>query len=267
MAPLPLALHTWSLDTTPLEPALAAARAAGFDGIELRRLDYTRAAEAGHDAAWLHERVRASGLAVACVGVELGWMYASGAEQARLLGVFTEQCDRAAALGAPLVMSPVDRGRGDLARAAEAVREVGGLAAARGLRLALEFNSVCEQINRLAIMRELLARAAHPACGLLLDTYHLGRSRASLKEIEDLATEELVYVQYSDVPAGVLDQRDVLNRLPPGRGTFPFREFFAVLRTKDYGGFLSYEAPNPAAWKRDPLDVAREAVEATRAAL
>ena len=50
-----LALHTWSLDTTPLPHALAAAKAAGWDGIELRRLDYARAAEAGHDAGWVAE--------------------------------------------------------------------------------------------------------------------------------------------------------------------------------------------------------------------
>jgi len=267
MAGPPLALHTWSLDTTPLERVCTAARTAGFDGIELRRLDYVRASDAGRDASWVHACVRTSGLAVACVGVELGWMYADGPQRARLLTVFGEQCDRARALGARLVMSSVDRGAGDLARAAVSVREVGAIAAARGVRLALEFNSLCEQINRLEIAREILARAAHPACGLLLDTYHLGRSGASLKAVEDVTPEEIAYVQYSDVPAGVLDPRDALNRLPPGRGTFPFRDFFAVLRAKDYRGFLSYEAPNPAAWQDDPLRVAREALEATRALL
>ena len=32
---------------------------------------------------------------------------------------------------------------------------------------------------------------------------------------------------------------------------------------KGYAGFASYEAPNEKAWKRDPQEVAREAVEAT----
>ena len=74
-----LALHTWSLDTTALPEALAAARAAGWDGVELRRLDYARAAEAGRDAAWVTQALRATGLPVACVGVEAGWMWADGA--------------------------------------------------------------------------------------------------------------------------------------------------------------------------------------------
>ena len=34
-----LALHTWTVDATPLEGALAAAKAAGFDAVELRHVD------------------------------------------------------------------------------------------------------------------------------------------------------------------------------------------------------------------------------------
>jgi sugar phosphate isomerase/epimerase len=46
-----------------------------------------------------------------------------------------------------------------------------------------------------------------------------------------------------------------------------FRELFGLLAEKGYTGYLSYEAPNPAAWARDPRDVAREALLATRAVL
>jgi len=73
-----LALHTWTLDTTPLPETLAAARDAGWDGIELRRLDWARAADAGRSPAWVEDTVRTSALAVACVGVEFGWMWADG---------------------------------------------------------------------------------------------------------------------------------------------------------------------------------------------
>lgn len=70
----PLALHTWTLDTTPLAEALAVIKQAGWDAVELRRLDWERAAEAGQSAEQVLSLVRASGLAVACVGVELGWV-------------------------------------------------------------------------------------------------------------------------------------------------------------------------------------------------
>jgi sugar phosphate isomerase/epimerase len=240
---------------------------AGWQAVELRRLDFTRAAEAGRSAEWVLELVRASGLPVACVGVEFGWMWARGPERARLLQVFAEQCERAAALGCRTVMSPVDKGRGDIAEAAASVREVGDIAADQGLRVALEANSQAEQLNTLGRLRDLVTRARHPHCGLLVDTYHLYRSGDGLSALNDVRGEEIVYVQYSDVPARGLEPGKVLDRLPPGRGVVPFKEVFHLLAARGYAGYISYEAPNPAAWSRNPAEVASEALAATRAVL
>ena len=262
-----LALHTWTLDTTPLPDVLAAAQATGWDAIELRRLDWTRANDAGRAPTWVEETVRASGLPVACVGVEFGWMWADGAERTRVLAVFDQQCARANALGCGTVMSPVDKGTGDLARAAASVREVGDLAARHGVRLAVEFNSQCEQLNTLERVREVLAKAAHPRCGLLFDAYHMQRSGGTPRSLDDVRADEIAYVQFSDVPRGEIKRGEVLNRLPPGRGCVPFKEFFAAVRGTGYAGFVSYEAPNPAAWARPAREVAEEALAATRAVL
>jgi 2-keto-myo-inositol isomerase len=261
------ALHTWTLDSTPLSELLHIVGRVGWKAVELRRLDFTRAAEAGRSAESVLELVRASGLPVACVGVELGWMWAKGPERARLLQVFAEQCARAAALGCRTVMSPVDRGRGDVADAAVSVREVGDIAAGHGLRVALEANSQAEQLNTLGRLREVVARAGHPACGLLVDTYHLYRCGEGLPGLNDLRAEDIVYVQYSDVPASGLEPGKVLDRLPPGRGVVPFKDIFKFLAGRGYTGYISYEAPNTAAWARDPGEVAREALAATRAFL
>ena len=37
-----LALHMWTIDTTPLATALDAAKKGGFDAVELRRTDFKR---------------------------------------------------------------------------------------------------------------------------------------------------------------------------------------------------------------------------------
>ena len=113
----------------------------------------------------------------------------------------------------------------------------------------------------------LLGRAGHASCGLLLDAYHLGRSGATLKNVEDVAPSEIVYVQFSDPPRTGLEPGKALDRLPPGQGSFWFREFFALIARSGYEGYCSYEAPNPGAWARDPLTVAREALAATHAVL
>jgi len=262
-----LALHTWTLETTPLADALRATRAAGWDGVELRRVDFSRAAEKGQTAAQVLALVKASGLRVACVGVEMGWIFADGEERGRLFKAFAESCQWAAELGCATVMSASDRGRGDLARASANVREAGDIAAAHGVRLAIEFNSQAEQLNNLDVMRGIVTRAAHKSCGLLLDTYHLQRSGASLGAIDDVALGEIAFVQYSDVPRTGLEPGKALDRLPPGKGSVPFKEIFALLDRKGYRGFMSYEAPNPAAWARPADEVAREALEATRAHL
>src|SRR5262245_60574677 len=258
-----LALHTWTLDSTPLADALRAAREAGWNAVELRRLDFNRALEAGQSADDVVALVRANGLPVACVGVEFGWMWAEGAERRRLLQVFAEQCARAAVLGCTTIMSPVDRGEGSVARAADSVREVGDLAAAARVRLAVEFNSQAGQLNSLSRMREVMSRAAHPACGLLLDTYHLHRSGASVRDLDDVAASEIAYVQYSDVPASV-KPGEAMPRLAPGRGVVPFKDWFRAFADRGYAGYLSYEAPDPAAWARPAVDVARDALAATR---
>jgi 2-keto-myo-inositol isomerase len=261
----PLALHTWTLDTTPLSRVLEIARETGWPAIELRRLDFVRAAERGQTPEAVLDQVGSSGLATACVGVELGWMFATGDERARLLRAFDESCGWAKALGCRTVMSPVDRGSGDLGRAVASVAEVGDIAARHGVRLALEFNSLCEQFNSLASVRETLAKVRHPHVGLLVDAYHMGRSGAHPSALDDVPADDIAYVQFSDVPRSGLVAGQALNRLPPGQGSVPFPAFFAALERKGYAGYCSYEAPNPAAWARDPTDVAREALEATRA--
>ena len=263
----PLALHTWTLDSTPLPEALAVAKRTGWDAVELRRIDFVRAREAGKTDADVWGWVKASGLAVACVGVEMGWLHAEGQERARLLGVFAESCATAKAFGCPRVMSAVGPGQGEPAASAASVREAAGIAQALGVRLAFEFAYSAAQLNTLARMRELLARAGHPGVGLLLDTYHIVRSGGTARDVEDVAPSEIVYVQFSDVPKGALDPKQALNRLPPGQGAVPFRELFGAIVAKGYTGPFSYEAPNPAAWARPADDVAREALAASRAVL
>jgi 4-hydroxyphenylpyruvate dioxygenase len=201
------------------------------------------------------------------VGVQLGWLFAEGDERARLLEAFAESCRWASALGCATVMSPVDPGQGSLDRAVVSVREVGEIAAKHNVRLALEFNSVAQQFNSLERVRELTTRAAHPRCGILLDTYHLGRSGATIQAIRALSPEEIAYVQYSDVPRTGLQPGVTTDRLAPGLGTYPFPDFFCVLEEKGYPGYLSYEAPNTASWAKDPAQVAREAIAATRGLL
>ncbi len=264
-----LALHTWTLDSTPLPEVLRIAKQTGWSAVELRVVDFERAIDAGQSEDEVVELVRASGLTVAAMGARLGWMYAEGDERRDLVGIFADSCRRAAALDCPIVQCPVDFSRGDIRIAAERVREIGDLAGERGLKVALEPYTVAEQFNTLERGRELLAAAGHPAVGFDVDSYHVERSGDGMAAMQALTLDEIVYVQYSDVPAnaGSPAPDNLLNRLAPGQGIVPFGEFFSILAAKGYTGYYSYEAPNPATWERDPTEVAREAYAASVAVL
>lgn len=264
-----LALHTWTLDTTPLGEVLRAAKAAGWNAVELRRVDFTRCFDAGMTNGQILDLVGASGLEVACVGTEYGLIFAKGAEKKRLLRVLEETCANARALGCDLVMiAPGQNPPGTLREGAENFRDGGDVAQAHGVRLALEFNSQHPVINRLEAGREIVAAAGHPSCGLLFDAYHLERSGGGGRGFENVGPNEIFAFQYSDVPAGPpAAATRPTDRLPPGLGTVRWREVFQLLMEKNYRGYLSYEAPNPEYWSRPPEEVAREAVVATRTLL
>jgi 2-keto-myo-inositol isomerase len=260
-----LALHTWTLDTTPLDVAIAASRAAGFDAMELRATDFKRCIDAGMGNDDVLALIRASRLPVGVLGVEYGWLFAHGDESARLFKGFRQSCENAVALGCEMMMSAPGPYSGPFADAVAHLRVGGDIAAEYGLRLAIEFNSQHDVINSIAVLRELLAAAGRANCGALLDAYHMARSGAGGRGFADVPAAEIFAFQYSDLsPTPVTGVKRPTDRLPPGQGIVHWADVFGLLMEKGYDGYLSYEAPNPVLWARDPGDVAREGVEATR---
>jgi 2-keto-myo-inositol isomerase len=256
-----LALHTWTVDSTPLESALAAAKTGGFDAVELRRVDFMR-----HSNTL--DLVKKSGLPVACVGVEPGWIFSSkGDEQERLFGVFRESCQAAVALDCPTLMSAIGPGTASLDEAVASIRRAGAVAAEFKLRLALEYQFQHPVMKSLDILRDVIAKAGAKSVGLLLDAYHLQRGGRPGAGFSDVPEAEIFYVQYSDVPDAPPHGPPPVDRLPPGKGVVQWTNLFQLLAAKNYGGYISYEAPNPAHWERSAADVAGEGAQATRRAL
>ena len=261
-----LALHTWTIDTTPLATALDAAKKAGYDAVELRRIDFKRCFEAGMSNQAVLDLIRKSGIPVGILGVEYGWLFATGDESNRLFRVFRETCQNAVALNCDMLMSAPGQISCPIKDAIVHLRTAGDIAAEFGLRLAIEFNSQHDVLNSLEVQRELVSGAGKPNCGLLLDAYHLTRSGRGGRGFEEVPGGDIFVFQYSDVPAQPVPAgvRRPTDRLVPGKGIVKWREMLGLLAEKNYTGYLSYEAPNPELWARSPYDVAREGVELTR---
>jgi sugar phosphate isomerase/epimerase len=263
-----LALHMWTIDTTPLATALDAAREAGFDAVELRRTDFKRCFDAGMSKTEVLELVKKSGIPVGVLGVEYGWLFATGEESECLFKVFRESCENAVALGCGMLMSAPGQVNGPIPRAIEYLKRAGDIAGEYGLRLAIEYNSQHDVLNSLPVLRELIERANRPNCGYLIDAYHFERSGYGGASFGDLPSDKIYCFQYSDVsPNPVTGVRRPTDRLAPGKGIVKWREVLGLLAEKGYTGYLSYEAPNPDLWARSPYEVAREGVELTRALL
>lgn len=260
-----LALHMWTIDTTPLPTALDAARLAGYDAVELRRTDFKRCYDAGMSNAQVLDLIRQSGIPVGVLGVEYGWLFTAGDESRRLFKVFRESCANAVALNCKMLMSAPGPLSGPIPDAIKYLREAGDIAAEHGLRLAIEFNSQHEVLNTLAVLRELIEGAGKKNCGYLIDAYHFTRSGAGGRGFESVPAEQIFCFQYSDLsPNPVSGVKRPTDRLPPGKGVVKWRDMLGLLAEKKYTGYLSYEAPNPEMWARSPYDVAREGVELTR---
>jgi sugar phosphate isomerase/epimerase len=258
----------WTIDTTPLATALDAAREAGYDAVELRRIDFKRCYEAGMTNAQVLDLVRRSGITVGVLGVEYGWLFAKGEDSKRIFGVFRESCENAVALGCDMLMSAPGPFTGTIPEAIANLRVAGDTAAEFGLRLAIEFNSQHPVLNCMAVQREIVGSAAKKNVGLLLDAYHLARSGAPGRSFTDVPSEDIFCFQYSDLSSNpVTGVARPTDRLAPGKGVVRWREVLGLLAEKGYTGYLSYEAPNPELWARSPYEVAREGVELTRALL
>jgi sugar phosphate isomerase/epimerase len=209
--------------------------------------------------------IKGSGIPVGVLGVEYGWLFATGDESKRLFKVFRESCENAVALGCTTLMSAPGPLQGSIPDAIEYLKRAGDIAGEFGLKLGIEFNSQHPVLNKLEVLTELIIGASKPNCGYLIDTYHFTRSGAGGRGFESVPAEQIFCFQFSDLsPNPVTGVARPTDRLPPGKGIVKWREILGLLAEKKYTGYLSYEAPNPDMWARSPYDVAREGAELMR---
>jgi len=238
VAPLvPVALLTGTF-----EEKLAKAARLGVEGVELMVADPARL-----DAAAIRRSLQASGLRAAAIGsgavafaTGLTLLHADASRSAQAGQRLRDLIGLAAAVGAPLVTIGSFRGRlasagvGARASLVSILQDAGQAAASLGVRLALEPLNRYEAdvLHTAEEGLAFLAEVAHPAVGLLLDTYHVNIEERSWSEPfrRLLAAGALWHVHLGDN-----------NRLPPGQGLIDFRSIVGALREGGYDGYLSAE--------------------------
>jgi D-psicose/D-tagatose/L-ribulose 3-epimerase len=161
--------------------------------------------------------------------------------------------------------------RETIGRVADGLRPVAEHSAERGVKLAIEPLNRYETslVNTVAQAHELLDAVDHPACGLLLDSFHLNIEEKSPAAAALAAGERIAHVHACGTDRGA-----------PGGDDFDWRGFLAALREVRYAGPLCIEsftaaneviataasiwrplAPSPDALARDGLRFLRGALQ------
>lgn len=219
---------------------LAKAAQWGYEGVELMVRE-----PAELDAGAIGRAVREAGLQVAAIGTGAQFLVdgltlvsADAGTEQKAFERFCALADFAAAVGAPLVTIGSFRGRlgqageGARQRMLARLRDCAEYAGRLGLRVALEPLNRYEAdfVHTAEQGMTLIQEVDHPAFGLLLDTFHMNIEEASLRRAVYTARQRLWHVHIGDS-----------NRLPPGKGHFPFGRVLRALAEAGYRGFLSAE--------------------------
>ncbi len=168
---------------------------------------------------------------------------------ARNLDRAERKFDVMAGLGAPLMLVCSNTQAGTLAddsRAAADLHALADRAAARGLAVGYEALAWGRQVNRWRHAWRIVAAAAHPAMGLILDSFHVLAVGDDLAGLNHVPPGKLVFVQLADAPALSMD---VLSwsrhhRNFPGQGQLPVAAFLSAALDAGYRGPLSLEVFN-----------------------
>ena len=167
-------------------------------------------------------------------------------EVVRGTGEYLRHCvDVAARLGSGVVAGPMyaavgrlwrleqDERPAVLARVAAGLAPVAELAAERGVKLAIEPLNRYETslINTVEQGLELLAAVDSPACGLLLDSFHMNVEEKDPAAAARAAGDRIAHVHACGTDRG-----------SPGADSFRWPEFLAALKDAGYVGPMSIES-------------------------
>jgi 2-keto-myo-inositol isomerase len=171
-------------------------------------------------------------------------------------------------LGVPtLVIAPDFHGTVtdlEIERAQVSLKQAGQLAAARNIRLAVEFQSRQPFLNNVETAASFVASVEEPNVGLCLDLFHYYAGPSKFEDLACLSPANLFHVQVCDVMARPRELMSDTERIIPGDGDFQLGPIIEQLRRIGYDGHVSLELMNPQFWPISPQQVGEIGLTAMR---
>jgi sugar phosphate isomerase/epimerase len=273
LGPGDLVLCAATVKETPFLDRLAPARAQGFRGVSVNGYDVGSARKAGLSTSELGARVADEGLAVAEFDAVTSWLPRHATDDARgrlpMRDSTAERvCPIAGEVGARSI-SVVELLDGvlEVDEAAEGFARVCDVAADHDLMVCLEFLP-WGGVPTLARAVEVVRAADRANGSVLVDSWHLFRSGASVADLAAAPGELVGYVQIDDAPVQPEAEpylETMHRRRLPGDGDFDLVGFVRALAEIGYAGPLGVEVISDD-FVGVPVDeVARRCADATRA--
>jgi len=241
-----LAFSTLGCPQWGLDEIAGAARAHGFEGVELRALAGSldllgRPELSGDEVGATRARLEANGVAVCCVASGCAFHAVDDAERRAQVDLAVRHCALAAALGAPVVrVFPVSVPDGATweatrDRIAAALVDVARRAPA-GVRVGLETHG---DFASGAAAAEVVRLADHPAVAIVWDVANSLAAGDTVGGAASAVAPYLAHVHLRDArpEAGRKHWLPVLA----GRGRVSFAETASALDALGYRGFVSFE--------------------------
>ncbi len=243
-----------------LPEKLAAIAAAGFEGVEIFEADVL--AHEGTPAE-IGRMVRDHGLEI--IAFQPFRDFEGMPEPQRARGF--ERAKRKFALmndlGAHAILvcsnvSPLSLGGID--RAADDLRELGGIADGFGIDVGFEALAWGRHVSDYRDAWEIVRRADHPRVGVILDSWHILARGLSPDAVRGIPADRITFVQLADAPKMDMDllQWSRHFRNFPGQGDLPVDDFMRAVRATGYDGWLSHEIFNDRFRMASPRRIAED---------
>jgi sugar phosphate isomerase/epimerase len=143
-----------------------------------------------------------------------------------------------------------------LERAVVSLKQAGQWAAGFGVRLALEFRSRGTFCTSLDTAIALVNQAAEPNIGVNFDLFHYYTGPSKFEDLSLLNSQNLAFVQLSDLAGLPRELATDADRVMPGDGNFQIKPIIERLQEIGYEGWVSLELFNPTLWKSKASQVA-----------
>jgi sugar phosphate isomerase/epimerase len=255
----------------PISDVVDIAAKAGFQALEPWISELDAHVKGGGSLKDLGKKIADQGLTVESAIGFAPWIVDDDAKRSKGVEQMKREMDMVAQIGGKRIAAPPagnDNPALDLRRAAERYRVILDAGDQIGVVPEMEFWGPVKVVSTLAEAAFIALQSGHPKACILADIYHMYKGGSGHDSVRLLSGEAIHVIHTNDYPAD--PPREAIkdeHRVYPGDGIAPLGSFFRTLKAIGFTGALSVELFNREYWKQDALDVAKTAVEKTRAAV